>query len=897
MRLEKASGPFDNFEESPYTGQHLAVKGFHSGGTWQHRAIVSASEGGKVTQQALDISIIPKRIADNVSKPLCHFDMEIEKMTASAKPSSSDMGEYLPRREDIMIEDQDKSVSAVEKEILRSRCTRSGGNQVGFSVCLDHVRLTTKAQEYLFNNYGHGIERLSLKYNRLNWLSPNIKACQSLRYLDLGGNELRSFPSVILDLTELQILDLSDNKLVRIPDRISNLKKLMVFDIKYNDLQTLPRTLTDMVYLEALFISPNPFSDPELKHLGSTIYQRFLQKSVHPISQRFSRLTSAVKRHCRNTAPDSEVNIAPDAILSTAKRTIFGTGVTPLDELFPEKSTGSSNLDIMPMVQKILAGSGFQSDVSSDAAEIISLLSHYSTPSADGSERCMSICSTNSAMSSNISLECDFAPRCIEKRPSIHEPQVPHQKLIALLMADSHDIQLSLDEGKIVDALGYGALHIAAKFGACTEQLVKLMDAVSNINQVSLKGETFLHLLTTSTHPGCGIVNVERILKRAKEKGFLFDLQDLEGYNALLRVILEPKFLTEVAFSTSCLPDCLENLKAEQSCRALTERNCQGMNVIDALRASSFITADLQFFCKYLYQQLVHDRKFTLANTLEESGIFLNSQNTKRHFERDSAVHQLCAWFGNEMRIYYLRDSFEWAFLDVGKEAGDFVSGLETFLGCGIDANEYNNIGVTPLMALIAQGSALGMGLDVTNHGEGREVIKERKKSIETEYVHCIQILVTAGARFYQFDRRGNTLLLQTVLKGFQLGFCVLVELGAKLNIRNKRSTQSALEIAQDIHRCCSMRLAQYERRRSRPRPDGPIETSCLGKPRDMAYAHSLWILTLLVDLGAVADPSLEQELGLGLHDPALRQPPRSRFKRERRAVIPEENEDQESAT
>lgn len=920
----EVSSSVTNFEKLSGTHSHSVLRAVDHSDIPQCQGTISAPEEGQSSQEVSKVSLLLERTADDGSAPVGESSLENEKMTPSDTQSSLAMEHLLPGKDNETFEDWDLTIAAVEREITRSRCREFDGTDDDLSVILDRVRLTTNAQEYLFKKYGNNIGRLSLWYDGLTWLSTGINACESLRYLNLGGNDFQNFPLVILELAELQTLDLSDNKLVKIPDSISTLEKLMILDVKYNELQALPRTLQDMMCLELICIHFNPFSDRSLKRLGLRIHELFpaitrpsfgLYSEVinDGAYERMRDLTSAVKRYLRNSKLDSNVSNRPGATARTERRHMSSTKTAldrlsseNLDKLVSEKGTQDTNRELYSRVQGVLVDSGYWSDVSSDAADIVSLLEHFSISSIGTSGGSMSGCNA----SSTVGASAGEPPASSEPQTSSlfissigdsfsdRIPQGPHRKLLGSLMAQSHDIKLTRDEAESVDALGHGALHIASKFGACTDQLMKIMDEVSDINHISLKGETFLHLLTTLTHCGCGTVNIRHVLKRARQRGFRFDLQDFEGYNALSKIYSESRRSASCAELPLYLLDCLKELEAEHCCRTLTQRNCEGTNLIDLFESSNLFPCEFQGLLDSIYQKLVLEKKFSLVNALEDTipSMHLDNQPTTRHTSSGNALHQVCEVFGTpSTRICYSHHGPECTFLDLGNKFGDFASGLETLLRFGFDANDYNEAGITPLMVLIARGSALEIDLGPTAHDEAKGNKGDKRRRIETEYVRCIEIFIKNGARMYQFDRSGNTVLLQAIWQGFQLGLCVLIELGANVNVRNKQTTRSALEIAQTFHRRCNYPHGKYELYHWRLR-DVSGGIMCPPKEQDIAYAHSLWILTLLVDLGAVADPSLEQELGLGLHDPALHRRPRNRSIKETGNVNVEDIEDRHSA-
>lgn len=93
---------------------------------------------------------------------------------------------------------------------------------------LEHARLTGK---------------LSLAWQKLTALPPEIGRLTSLQTLNLSGNQLTTLPPEIGRLTSLQTLNLEDNWLTALPSQIGRLIRLQALNLSGNVLTMLPRDL------------------------------------------------------------------------------------------------------------------------------------------------------------------------------------------------------------------------------------------------------------------------------------------------------------------------------------------------------------------------------------------------------------------------------------------------------------------------------------------------------------------------------------------------------------------------------------------------------------------------------------------------------------------------------
>lgn len=84
------------------------------------------------------------------------------------------------------------------------------------------------------------LEILSLNYNKIHILPPQIENLKSLKSLNFISNKIKTMPKEIGNLSGLEFLFCSKNKLGSIPDEIGCLSKLSKFYLSNNNLSILP---------------------------------------------------------------------------------------------------------------------------------------------------------------------------------------------------------------------------------------------------------------------------------------------------------------------------------------------------------------------------------------------------------------------------------------------------------------------------------------------------------------------------------------------------------------------------------------------------------------------------------------------------------------------------------
>ena len=101
------------------------------------------------------------------------------------------------------------------------------------------------------------LEALSLHFNQLASLPPELGRLASLKYLGLWSNELTSVPPELGNLATLVEMDLDRNRLTSVPREFSRLDSLEALWLAENELVSVPAELSQLGNLRFLFLSEN----------------------------------------------------------------------------------------------------------------------------------------------------------------------------------------------------------------------------------------------------------------------------------------------------------------------------------------------------------------------------------------------------------------------------------------------------------------------------------------------------------------------------------------------------------------------------------------------------------------------------------------------------------------
>ncbi len=101
----------------------------------------------------------------------------------------------------------------------------------------------------------------SLFNKRITYISPQFKKLPNLRTLCFNGNNIKTIPISLCELSNLRILNLSNNELKFIPSEIEKLTQLEKLCIDYNKLKTIPAEIGNLKNLCELSINNNPLEN------------------------------------------------------------------------------------------------------------------------------------------------------------------------------------------------------------------------------------------------------------------------------------------------------------------------------------------------------------------------------------------------------------------------------------------------------------------------------------------------------------------------------------------------------------------------------------------------------------------------------------------------------------
>ena len=117
--------------------------------------------------------------------------------------------------------------------------------------------------------YEHNTTSLSLSYNQLTQIPPEISQLQQLQNLYLYHNQITQIPPEIGQLQHLQELSLFDNQLTQIPPEIGQLQQLHYLYLHNNQLTQIPPEIGQLQQLRILYLFNNQLTQipPEIGQL------------------------------------------------------------------------------------------------------------------------------------------------------------------------------------------------------------------------------------------------------------------------------------------------------------------------------------------------------------------------------------------------------------------------------------------------------------------------------------------------------------------------------------------------------------------------------------------------------------------------------------------------------
>jgi Leucine-rich repeat (LRR) protein len=101
----------------------------------------------------------------------------------------------------------------------------------------------------------YNLEELDLHLSNLKVLPEGFRNLKRLKKLNLGYNQLTSFPVLLFELDSLRELNLEWNRLDSIPATVARLRHLKVLNLDDNRLNRYPMAVNAIVSLQELFLS------------------------------------------------------------------------------------------------------------------------------------------------------------------------------------------------------------------------------------------------------------------------------------------------------------------------------------------------------------------------------------------------------------------------------------------------------------------------------------------------------------------------------------------------------------------------------------------------------------------------------------------------------------------
>lgn len=133
--------------------------------------------------------------------------------------------------------------------------------EIGLFTSLERLDLSNNRLEELPREIGSLASLLFLCLNRNNLekgLPPEVGMLSSLKYLEANHCKLKTLPDEIGGLTQLEVLYLLKNQLKELPAEIGNLSQLKHLNADFNCLEELPPEIGRVSMLEILHLEGNP---------------------------------------------------------------------------------------------------------------------------------------------------------------------------------------------------------------------------------------------------------------------------------------------------------------------------------------------------------------------------------------------------------------------------------------------------------------------------------------------------------------------------------------------------------------------------------------------------------------------------------------------------------------
>jgi ankyrin repeat protein len=367
--------------------------------------------------------------------------------------------------------------------------------------------------------------------------------------------------------------------------------------------------------------------------------------------------------------------------------------------------------------------------------------------------------------------------------------------------------QLSEIDVTAMDRFKNGPLHIAAQAAAPFSVFEALIYAGADIHAINAYGETFLHIFDPSyvLRESWWLQNLLTLLEHRQ---FDFNARDHSGRSILLCLLQYRSFHddpTLLSTFTSCLTR-REDLWLSCLCRDRT-----GLNAHTHLREMiKRGTSTTQHCC---YSEMDENyRPFTAMFDFTEPELLTTASLATRRTLKSLVLlfDRGHIWDDSKPNTLHQVAQFS-SWPDSEEVVGARKNRIDQLLEAGFDIDAYDEKGYTPLML-------------VTMH--------HRRNETGEETATIVKHLISKGASIHRLDRRGNSLLHLALERGLMIVTKLLIKEGANVNAITDAG-HSVLKTAYNKLRWT--------------------------RKKQHVYAHIMACITLLIDHGALADPTTEQ--------------------------------------
>jgi len=142
------------------------------------------------------------------------------------------------------------------------------------------------------------LKRLTMNFNRISTF-PYVESLPSLKWIELGCNEIHEFPISLLQAQQLSIINLFGNNITEIPSEIAGVVHLHTLYLGCNKLENLPAELGTLTTLIELFLCGNNFTEiPEMLLLLTNLTELSLSNNkISNIPNNISELKVLKKKN------------------------------------------------------------------------------------------------------------------------------------------------------------------------------------------------------------------------------------------------------------------------------------------------------------------------------------------------------------------------------------------------------------------------------------------------------------------------------------------------------------------------------------------------------------------------------------------------------------------------